>query len=485
MGVFDSLTTSVSGLSAQSYALQNISGNIANSTTVGFKRVDTSFVDLIPTTSANQQLSGSVNAYGRNTTTQQGSISQTGIATNLAINGDGFFVVQSRTGNAGGSPTFSGIDRYTRRGDFTQDNNGFLVNGAGNYLEGIALDPVTGSLLGSKPGVLQISTKDLPALATSNVTYQANLPPTPATANSQIPNAPASAAFFTPGGIVNATGQVDISVETAFNNSTIDGGAKTVYAANGSPVNVQIRWGKLDPATTVPVGSIQWQSFYRVDSSASPPAGTVRWQQFGGNGIATGGNTLVLGVATGTAGGNFSFNSSGTNTTVPGVVTLSNINVDGVDAGPIRFDYSANLTQFAGSTSSGSAAGQVGGISITADGYTAGSFQSLSLDSGGRLVGNYTNGQIVPVAQISEAHFKNSDGLTRVSGGTFQQTLDSGQPVVLSAGSELSGGAVEQSNTDIASEFTKLIVTQQAYSANAKVITTANSILQDILQVIR
>ena len=485
MGVFDSLTTSVSGLQSQSYALQNISGNIANSTTVGFKRVDTSFVDLIPQTPASQQLSGSVNAYGRNTTLLQGSISQTGIATNLAINGDGFFVVQSRTGNAGGAPTFSGIDRYTRRGDFALDNNGYLVNGAGNYLEGIPVDPVTGSLLGSKPNVLQISSKDLPALKTSNLTYQANLPPTPATANSQIPNAPASAAYFTPTGIVDAQGQVVASLETAFNNSTIDGGAKTVYAANGSPVNLQIRWGKIDPATTTPAGVPTWQAFYRVDSSASPAGTTPRWQQFGGNGIATGGNTNVFGITTGTPGGSFTFNAAGANLTNPGVVTLSNVNVDGVDAGPIRFDYSANLTQFSGSTSSGSAAGQVGGISITADGYTAGSFQSLSLDTGGRLVGNYTNGQIVPLAQVSEAHFKNSDGLTRVSGGTFQQTLESGQPVVLSAGAELSGGAVEQSNTDIAAEFTKLIVTQQAYSANAKVITTANNILQDILQVIR
>ena len=271
--------------------------------------------------------------------------------------------------------------------------------------------------------------------------------------------------------------------ETSFDNATIDGGSKTVYSANGSPVNLSVRWGKLDPATTGGVPT--WQAFYRVDSSASPSATTVRWQQFGA--AATGGNAIVAGVNTaiGAAPGNFTFSTSGADLTVPTLMTLTNINVDGVDAGPIKFDYSANLTQFSGSTTSGSAAGQVGGISITANGYTAGSFQSLSLDSGGRLVGNYSNGQIVPVAQVSEAHFKNSDGLTRVSGGTFQQTLDSGQPVVLSAGSELTGGSVEQSNTDIAAEFTKMIVTQQAYSANAKVITTANNILQDILQVIR
>jgi flagellar hook protein FlgE len=476
MGIFDALTTAVSGLGAQSYSLQNISGNIANSTTVGFKRVETSFIDLIPSTPSSTQLAGSVNAHSRNTTTLQGSISQTGIATNLALNGDGFFVVQSRTGFAGGQATFSGIDQYTRRGDFQLDNSGFLVNGANNYLEGIAVDPITGALQGSKPGVLQISTKDLPALQSSNVSYQANLPPVPGTAASQIPSAPASASLIWGGAAssLTATGQVlSGATETAFINSTVDGGAKTVYAPNGSPVNMQIRWGKVAANT--------WQAFYRIDSSASPVAGTPRWQQFGGS--ATGGNGVV--------GGNITFNAAGTNTTALAnqVTVLSGVTIDGVQvdsaALPIRFDMSGGLTQFSGSTSSGSAAGQVGGISVTADGYTAGSFQSLSLDTGGRLVGNYTNGQIVPLAQISEAKFKNADGMVRVSGGTFQQTLDSGQPVVLSAGSELSGGAVEQSNVDIAAEFSKMIVTQQAYSSNAKVITTANTMLQDILQIIR
>jgi flagellar hook protein FlgE len=236
---------------------------------------------------------------------------------------------------------------------------------------------------------------------------------------------------------------------------------------------MQLRWGKVSANT--------WQAFYRIDSSSSPVAGTPRWQQFGGS--AVGGN--------GVPGGNITFNAAGANTTLAAnqVTVMSGVVIDGVQvdsAGlPVTFDMSGGLTQFSGSTSSGSAAGQIGGINVTADGYTAGSFQSLSLDTGGRLVGNYTNGQIVPLAQISKASFKNSDGMVRVSGGTFQQTLESGQPVVVSAGSELSGGAVEQSNVDIATEFSKMIVTQQAYSSNAKVITTANTMLQDILQIIR
>ncbi len=144
MGIFGALTTSVSGLRAQSFALENISGNIANSRTTGFKRVDTAFADLIPDSPPSQERSGSVRAFSLNTTTLQGDLIQTGIGTNLALNGEGFFVVQERSGFAGGVPTFGGTDLYTRRGDFEMDNNGYLLNGSGYYLKGIPIDPTTG-----------------------------------------------------------------------------------------------------------------------------------------------------------------------------------------------------------------------------------------------------------------------------------------------------------------------------------------------------
>ena len=128
MGIFGAMTTAVSGLKAQSYAMENISGNIANSRTTGFKRVDTSFVDLIPDRPVGQELGGSVRGFALSTNTIQGDLSTTGIAENIAINGSGFFVVSERTGYAGGVPTFGGIDVYTRRGDFQLDNSSYLVN---------------------------------------------------------------------------------------------------------------------------------------------------------------------------------------------------------------------------------------------------------------------------------------------------------------------------------------------------------------------
>ena len=141
MGIFGAMTTAVSGLRSQAYALENISGNIANSQTTGFKRVETSFVDLLPDMPARKELAGSVTAFSRLTNTIQGDLQPTGVSTHMALNGEGFFIVQERTGYNGSQPTFGGVDLYTRRGDFSIDKDGFLVNGAGYYLRGTSIDP--------------------------------------------------------------------------------------------------------------------------------------------------------------------------------------------------------------------------------------------------------------------------------------------------------------------------------------------------------
>src|SRR6266404_4674381 len=175
MGIFGALTTSVAGLRSQAYALENISGNIANSQTTAFKRIDTSFLDLIPQTGVNNQLSGSVTTQSRETNTVQGDIQTATKATFMAISGNGFFVTQKPGSFTDSQPVFSGIDNYTRRGDFTIDKNGFLVNGAGYYLEGIPIDPTTGNVTGSVPQVLKFANDFIPAQPTTGINYRANL----------------------------------------------------------------------------------------------------------------------------------------------------------------------------------------------------------------------------------------------------------------------------------------------------------------------
>ncbi|MGE3149597.1 MAG: flagellar hook-basal body complex protein, partial [Pseudorhodoplanes sp.] len=175
MGIFGALTTAVGGMKAQSYALENVSGNIANSQTTGFKRIDTSFQDLIPEANASQQLAGNVLASSRMTNTVQGDIQSASIGTFMAINGDGYFVVAKPSSFQDGRPVFDGVENYTRRGDFQVDKNGYLVNGAGYYLQGIPVDPTTGNLVGSVPQLLQFQNDFLPAQPTSTIDYRANL----------------------------------------------------------------------------------------------------------------------------------------------------------------------------------------------------------------------------------------------------------------------------------------------------------------------
>src|ERR1700682_2303233 len=185
MGIFDALNTSVAGLQAQSFALQNISGNIANAQTTGYKGIGTSFVDLVPdSTSPDRQVSGSLTAYARSTIPSPGPGSGSTVSPFMAINGDGFFSVQKAIGVTDNVPVFNGVTDYTRRGDFQVNANGNLVNGAGYYLMGVAVDPKTGNPLGNVPQVLKFQNNFVPAQATSAIQYAANLPSTPTTATS-------------------------------------------------------------------------------------------------------------------------------------------------------------------------------------------------------------------------------------------------------------------------------------------------------------
>jgi flagellar hook protein FlgE len=182
MGIFDALNTAVAGLQSQSFALQNISGNISNSSTIGYKGINTSFEDLVAQASSpSAQVAGGVQALSQQTLTTSGTVSSSTVATNMAINGDGFFSVEKPTSIVDNQPVFSGVTNYTRAGDFQVNANGNLVNGAGYYLMGVTVDPKTGNPLGSVPQVLQFQNNFVPAQATSNIQYAANLPTIPKT----------------------------------------------------------------------------------------------------------------------------------------------------------------------------------------------------------------------------------------------------------------------------------------------------------------
>lgn len=459
MGVFSALTTAVSGLQAQSYALENISGNIANSRTAGFKRVDTTFADLVPDSALNRQIAGSVAAYSQATTTSQGDLSATRIDTNVAINGEGFFVVDQRQSGLGANTQFANSNLYTRRGDFDFDADGYLVNGSGYYLKGQRIDQITGQLIGTQPEVLRITKEQIPAKATTSIEYRANIPAYPSTnsASTTVPNSellnPASftAGDPTTGGGSNTVLGQDI---TTFLSQSIPGGSVTVYNALGQASSVELRWAKIDSVANGGVDT--WNLFAAENTGAG--TGVVAYRNVGTD-ITFGATGQLTSAAT---------------------IALPNLTINGNLVSGINLTTGGN-----GVTQNGDVSGQIDARSIRQDGYAAGTLDRVAISDDGRVVGTFSNGQVVALAQISVAQFNASNSLKRLDGGAFEETIESGAPIYGLGVSQLIGGNVEQSNTDIADEFSKMIVTQQAYSANTKVITTAQEMLRDVFSIIR
>jgi flagellar hook protein FlgE len=669
MGIFGALTTAVTGMRAQAFALENVSGNIANSQTTAFKRMDTSFMDLIPDQQPSKQLAGNVNATSRMTNNVQGDIQSSSIGTFMAINGDGYFVIAKPSSFTDNRPVFDGIERYTRRGDFQPDKNGYLVNGSGYYLMGIPVDATTGNLIGSVPQTLQFQNDFLPAEPTSRIEYRANLasypltaqhdkdvarselliqetysanpiagPPQPAkikginatllpdaaavlTGTTDISGLDTGAAATTleingtsiaipanstaaqvvtlidaqsgttgvdasldasnrlvltsvganaadtavtiggastlallnqlgisvgannptnlltqsavsagqtltikvganpvltvtfgtgagqvstvaelstalsalAGGIasINAgTGNMTITASSmtdtvtvggdatarnfgmqtisalpsngtvvgndidTFIKQSVSGGAVTAYDIAGSPVNVQLRWAKTD--SSLYGGTDTWNLFYQTNSQAT---GTqVAWENVGID---------------------YKFGPNGQMSPLVANVALNNVTVNGVALGTISMVHgSGGITQFADPN------GNVQVNTLQQNGFPAGELQTVSVNDKGRIVGAYSNGRTIDLAEITLANFNGPNYLKRIDGGAFEVTDESGAAIYGASG-KIVGSSLEGSNTDIADEFTKLIVTQQAYSANTRVITTGNQMVQDLLNMVR
>lgn len=179
MSLFGAMTTAIGGLTAQSRALGHISDNVANSQTIGFKRIDTNFVSYVTNSTQRIHAPGSVVARPDYTHNLQGTIEQTENRTALAIAGQGFFTVAAQNGEVNGQPTFDQRQFYTRAGDFALDRNGYLVNSAGYFLQGWGVDATTRQI--DRSGVQPIRVSQLVSnpVATSEVVLAANLPANP------------------------------------------------------------------------------------------------------------------------------------------------------------------------------------------------------------------------------------------------------------------------------------------------------------------
>lgn len=573
MGIFGALTTAVTGLRAQSFALERISDNIANSQTTGYKRSDATFSDFVPDSPSRQQALGVVNAFSRATNTIQGDLTNSEVTTHIAVNGDGYFIIADQTDTVDGLPVFSGEDLYTRRGDFEFDQNGFLVNATGYYLQGLPIDPVTGNPSGSSPTVIRVSNDFLPAGATKEIDYRANLAdyPLTASANTSIPGSELiDPADFTVDPTVGGAGVIQANEVTTFIDQSISGGAVTAFNQSGAAVNVQFRWAKTDgPITrpvhagtaigdindlaagiggtyndgtntsdtlTITVGGIDYDFVIGTDGgefntlanlvtaingtttlntniTASAAGGllTITGDDYatpftiGGDGdtvaglkltaatysagasttdtwnlfYLTDGNATGTGAAWKNVGVDYVFGSNALLSPPIATATVTALTVNGINLGDITLDHGSNgITQFADPN------GVAKVTDINQDGFAAGELVGISVSEEGRVVATYTNGKAVDLAEITLASFNGDGGLAKTDGGAFRATPRSGEPILGALGSVV-GSALEGSNTDIADEFTKLIVTQQAYAANTRIISTANEMIQEALNMIR
>jgi len=429
MSLLGAMSTAISGLTAQSAAFTNISDDVANSQTVGFKGVGTNFIDYLTTSSAVTNLSGSVDTTPEYLNNVQGSISQSADPLALAIDGQGFFAVSEQEGtNAAGAPTFNPQQYYTRAGDFTLDASGYLQNSAGAYLNGYTVDPTTGQVNSSTLAPINITATQFQPVATTQLSLLANVPATPSSTS-------------------NLASEV------------------TVYDATGTSHQLTTTWSQNS--------TNDWTlTLSSPDDQTGPTTGSVD--------VTFGANGTIQSISNAT--GNVAVNGTGTGTGNTASVTLTPT-FNGT-AQPITLNLgtigsSNGVTQFAGTNYEL--------YSLNQNGAAPGSFTGISTSDTGAVTANYNNGQSVTVAQVPVITFADPNALQRQNGQAFTSTLASGVAIAQNqdqngAGSLVSG-SVEQSNVDIATQLSALIVAQEAYGANAKVISTANEMLQTTLEV--
>ncbi|MCS6892889.1 MAG: flagellar hook protein FlgE [Rhodovarius sp.] len=439
MSLFGAMTTAISGLGAQSRALGHVSNNLANSQTIGYKRIDTQFTELLTQSGRNAHSPGAVQARPDFTNAVQGTIEQSDIPLALAIGGQGFFSVAARRGTVGGLPQFDERQFFTRAGDFQMDRDGFLVNGAGYYLQAW---PVADGATEPDRTVLRpvrISQQVFNPIATSRIELAANLP------------ADGIAPVATQVRLYDAMGRAHVA------NLTF-----TPVTLPGPPVTPTSQW---DLAIDIP-------------SETTPTTRTVRLQF---------GTTATPPVTPGTLGGfttPVNLTPGPTALGDPAELTLTTDLGQGPQTITLNLGeigIARGLTQFAGN--------EFSVRNLAQNGVPPGSYAGLSIGETGDISINYDNGQSRVVARIPLVTFSDPDALQRLDGQAFMRTIESGEARVTEVGKDGAGrlvvGSIERSNVDIASEFTKLIVAQRAYTANTRVVTASDEMLQETINMRR
>ena len=488
MGLFGALFTGVSGLNAQSEAIGIISNNIANSSTTGYKSDTAAFADLVTQADLSDQYNpGGVRAATVQNVTQQGTIEQTTSNTDLAVSGDGFFVVTASPNVATTNSPY-----YTRAGEFSTDSAGNLVNTAGYYLAGWKLDsngnlpPSSGSLSSLTPINVNVSSSILQQ--TTQTALSANIDSnetiTYANPTTGAPTAtPGTPTYTTQLSVVDSLGTTQTlnlnmtkNYPDAWTAQVTGGGANyPADATYGVLFNPQ---GAIQAEGVVSAGA----TVTSVGAQSSGTASTTYGSSISGNQLTVvatvdDGSGSTTGLKTKTT--VYSYGTGVVSAANPAVINLPTMNF-GDGSSPtqtVALDIS-NMTQYASESTVNS---------ITSDGIAYGTKTGISIDSAGIVSADYSNGQVKAIYQVPLATFNSENSLQESTGDVYQQTTGSGTYYLRQANSGGAGSlvpsALEESNTDIATEFSNMIIDQQAYSANSKVISTADQMLTTLLQI--
>lgn len=402
----------LSGLAASSDALNIIANNLANLNTTGYKDEEASFQDLfyqmIGDTGGGDpiQLGTGTEVGSIATNFNDGSPDSTGVDTDAAITGNGFFVTEN-----------NGVMEFTRDGQFSVNSTGGLITQDGQSVMGYAavdgVIPAGQTLSAIQLGQGQVS----PPAATTTMQMTANLDAT-------------------------------ATVGTTFSAPPL-----MVYDSLGVSHMLSFQFTNTGPNA--------WS--YQITIPAADVGQT--------------GNPVVV------SSGNLTFNSDGQLTSPAANVT--GIAVDGLADGAANMNVTWDLYDTTGNPLLTQVASQSALSSTNQNGYSSGTLMSFSIGSDGTIQGTFTNGQTSTIAQLALANFSNEQGLERTGGNSYLATLASGAAAIGAPGSggrgSITGGALEQSNVDIATEFANLIVAQRGFESNAKVVTTFDQVTQDTI----
>jgi flagellar hook protein FlgE len=420
MSIYGAMYSGVSGLAAQSNALGMISDNISNVNTIGYKGTKAAFSTLVTQAATRTNYTpGGVRSMPMAQIARQGLLQASSSATDLAIAGQGFFVV-----NDSANPSSGNDFMYTRAGSFRTDNAGNLVNSAGYYLQGWKLDP-SGAPVGNTSVLSSVSTVNVANLSgsatpTTQMELGLNLPSTAATGDTH-----------------------DVTVQ--------------IYDSLGNAHDVTMTFTKTATAN--------------------------EWTYATGNPVLSGTSTASGTTAGGT--GTITFNGDGT----PTANIAPTINITGWTTGADN----STITLDGGTANEGDGITQFSGeyaISyMDQDGVRFGQYTGVSIDEDGIVTALFDNGERRPIYQVPVAMFANPNGLEARDGNAYIQTDRSGDYVLSTANNggagKMAPSALEASTVDLAEEFTDMIITQRAYSASAKVITTADEMLEELIRIRR